>query len=308
MAAPADGVLRTPDAAFEGLGRLGYAFAPHYVTLRCGLRVHYVDEGPRDAPATVLCLHGEPSWSFLYRKMVPALAAAGHRVLAPDLVGFGKSDKPSAKAAYTYAAHVAWITELLLTLDLRRVTLVAQDWGGLIGLRLLAAHPGRFDAAVVANTGLPTGEGHPSRAFLAWQAFAAAQTDMPVGSIVGGGCASWPSDEVVAAYEAPFPDARYKAGAHVFPALVPTRADDPEAAANRAAWDVLRGWRGRLHVMFSDSDPITRGAERPFLALPCCASSVVLAGGGHFLQEDVGPAFAEAIVRAMRGDGGRARL
>lgn len=275
--------------------------------------MHYLDVRPaagEDHPIALL-LHGEPSWSFLYRHMIPVLVAAGVRCIAPDLVGFGKSDKLPRKDDYSYGKHIDWVCQLIEGLDLRSITLVCQDWGGLIGLRCLTRLPGRFARAVVANTGLPTGDKRPSTAFMRWQKFAAAQTDMPIGVIVSGGCARSLSQEVVAAYDAPFPAPEYKAGAHVFPALVPTAPTDPEAAANTAAWAVLRdgaAWGGQIHVAFSDLDAVTKGAEAPFLALPRCASSTVLQGGGHFLQEDVGPAFAAEVIRAMGLQEPRAKL
>ncbi len=222
-------VLRTPDACFLHLP--DFPFEAHYAQVD-DVRIHYLDEGPRDA-APVLLLHGEPSWSFLYRHMIPVLSAAGHRVLAPDLVGFGRSDKPAAIADYSYARHVAWMTGWIETLDLRDVTLFGQDWGSLIGLRLAAEQPQRFARIAIGNGGLPTGDGNIPMAFRAWQAFARWSPLFPVGRIVAMGCRKPLSTEVRAAYDAPFPDASYQAGARAFPALVPTRPDDPAAAANR---------------------------------------------------------------------------
>ena len=217
--------LRTPDDRFVGLP--DYPFDPHYAEVDDGdggtLRVHYVDEGPADA-APVLLMHGEPSWSFLYRSMIPPLVAAGHRVVAPDLVGFGRSDKPTEQTDYTYARHVAWMQALLFDhLDLQDITFFGQDWGGLIGLRLVAADPDRYARVAIGNTGLPTGHGPASDAFLAWQRFSQETEHFPVGTIVNGGCVSDLSADVVAAYDAPFPDDTYKAGARIFPTLVPTR-------------------------------------------------------------------------------------
>ncbi len=232
-------LLRTPDERFTNLP--DYPFAPHYAEVD-GVRIHYVDEGPADA-APLLLMHGEPSWSFLYRKMIPILVAAGHRVVAPDLVGFGRSDKPAAGADYTYQRHVDWMTGLLTTLDLREATLFGQDWGGLIGLRMAAENEARFARIIAANTFLPTGDIPPGRAFLRWQRMSQEMPDFRAGDIVKGGCASELSDAVIAAYNAPFPDERYLAGARVFPLLVPTSPDDPAAPANRAAWDVLRRWQ-----------------------------------------------------------------
>jgi len=287
--------LRTPDQRFAGLP--GYPFAPRYVEVG-GLRVHYLDEGPPTA-APVLCLHGEPSWSYLYRKMIPVLAAAGHRVVAPDLVGFGRSDKPVRREDYTYQRHVDWMRGVLEALDLRAVTLVCQDWGGLIGLRLAAEHTERFARIVAANTFLPTGDIPAGPAFLAWKEYSQTTPDFHVGGIVRGGCAGDLPAEVVAAYDAPFPDDHYQAGARQFPVLVPVTPDDPAAAANRRAWDVLRRWQKPFLTAFSDQDPITRGAERVFQdAVPGARGQphTTIAGGGHFLQEDRGEELARVVV------------
>jgi haloalkane dehalogenase len=289
--------LRTPDDRFAALP--GYPFAPHYVTVGDGLRVHYVDEGPRDAP-TVLMMHGEPSWSYLYRKMIPIVARAGHRVVAPDLVGFGRSDKPIRREDYTYQRHVEWMRAVLETLDLRSVTLVCQDWGGLIGLRLVAEHPGRFARVVAANTFLPTGDRPPTPAFLAWQKYSQTTPDFHVGGIVRGGCVTDLPADVVTAYDAPFPDDRYKAGARQFPVLVPTSPDDPAAVPNRKAWEVLARWDRPFLTAFSDSDPVTGGADRLLQqAIPGTKAQphTTIVGGGHFLQEDKGEELAAVVVR-----------
>ncbi|MEX2291476.1 MAG: haloalkane dehalogenase [Mycobacteriales bacterium] len=293
--------LRTPEARFADLP--DFPYTPHYVHVDDGdggrLRVAYVDEGPRDAPP-VLLLHGEPSWSFLYRKMIPILLEAGLRVVAPDLVGFGRSDKPVERSDYTYARHVEWMRQALLDeLVLNGVTFVGQDWGGLVGLRLVAENPDRFARVVVANTGLPTGDQQMSEAFLAWQRYSQETPDFRVGRIVSGGCATPLAPEVVAAYDAPFPDDSYKAGARVFPTLVPTRSDDPAADANRAAWEVLSSWDLPFLTAFSDSDVITRGGDKVFRKLVPGAADrghVTLEGGGHFLQEDVGPQLARVVA------------
>ena len=256
--------LRTPDDRFADLP--GYGFEPHYVEIPDGeggtLRVHHLDEGPADAPV-VLLLHGEPSWSFLYRHMIPVLTAAGLRAVAPDLVGFGRSDKPSVRTDYTYARHVAWLSSHVFdALDLRDITLVCQDWGGLLGLRLVAAQPDRFAAVVAANTFLPTGEGHPGKAFLAWQEFSQTAPELPIGMIVNGGCTTDLDPAVIAGYDAPFPDETYKEGARQFPLLVPTSTEDPESPANIAAWEVLSRFERPFVTAFSDSDPITKGNDR----------------------------------------------
>jgi haloalkane dehalogenase len=293
-------VLRTPDERFAALP--GYAFEPHYVETSDGLRVHYLDEGPTEAPP-VLLLHGEPSWSFLYRTMIPVLVAAGHRCVVPDLVGFGRSDKPGDPGDYTYERHVDWMRDVVFDcLDLSQMTFFGQDWGGLIGLRLLAAQPDRYARVVVGNTGLPTGDASPGEAFLNWQTFARESPAFPVGAIVSGGCTTKLSDEVIAAYDAPFPDDTYKAGARSFPLLVPTSPDDPAHDANVAAWEVLRRFDRPFLCAFSDGDAITRGGERQFIGhVPGTAGREhpKIAGGGHFLQEDKGPELAQVIVEFM---------
>jgi haloalkane dehalogenase len=292
--------LRTPDERFDDLP--GYTFPPHYAEIPSGdggsLRVHYLDEGPADAP-TVLLMHGEPSWSYLYRKMIPVLTAAGLRAVAPDLVGFGRSDKPAERSDYTYKRHVDWMRALLAAIDLREATLVGQDWGGLIGLRLVAEEPDRFARVVAANTFLPTGDRDPGPAFLAWQKFSQETPEFPVGGIVNGGCVSDLAPDVIAAYDAPFPDESYKAGARQFPLLVPTRPDDPAAAANRQAWEVLQRWDKPFLCAFSDSDPITGGADRVLHKLiPGTRGQphTTIEGGGHFLQEDKGEELAKVVA------------
>ena len=291
-------VLRTPDERFAALP--DFPFEPRYVEVGDGLRVHYLDEGPRDA-APVLLLHGEPSWSFLYRKMIPTLVAAGLRVIAPDLVGFGRSDKPAQRQDYTYARHVEWMRQALLDeISPATATLVGQDWGGLIGLRIVAENPDRFSRVVVANTGLPTGEHPMSDAFLAWQRYSQDTPDFPVGRIVSGGCQTPMAHDIAAAYDAPFPDDTYKAGARVFPTLVPTRSTDPASEANKRAWTALSRWDKPFLTAFSDGDPITGGGDRLFHNLVPGAADrdhPTLAGGGHFLQEDLGPQLATVITQ-----------
>lgn len=291
--------LRTPDSCFENLP--GYDFAAHYLmvddTEGATLRLHYVDEGPRDAEP-VLLMHGEPSWSYLYRKMIPALVAAGHRVIAPDLIGFGKSDKPSERHDYTYARHVGWIQSLLDQLQLQNITLFCQDWGGLIGLRLVGENPQRFARVVAANTMLPTGDFHPGEAFLAWQKFSQETPVFPVGNVIDKGTALGISAEVKAAYDAPYPEESFKAGARQFPLLVPITPDDPASAANRAAWQVLQQFRKPFLTAFSDKDPITRGADRVLQKLiPGAAGQahLTIENGGHFLQEDQGEKLADVL-------------
>ncbi|MFF0633085.1 haloalkane dehalogenase [Nocardia sp. NPDC004151] len=297
--------LRTPDDRFADLP--DFDFEPHYIDVAAGdgsatrLRLHYLDEGPRDGDV-VLLLHGEPSWSFLYRTMIPVLVKAGLRCIAPDLIGFGRSDKPADRADYTYARHVEWMREALFDhLNLTGITLVCQDWGGLIGLRLVAEHPGRFARVVVANTGLPTGDAKLTDAFAAWQRFSQETPAFPVGGIIAGGCRTTLSPEVVAAYDAPFPDETFKAGARAFPLLVPTRPDDPAAPANRAAWEQLARFEKPVLTAFSDGDPITAGGHRPFQEkVPGAAGQThtTITDAGHFLQEDRGPELA-AVVSAF---------
>jgi haloalkane dehalogenase len=292
-------VLRTPDERFASLP--GYGFEPHYVEIPDSdgghLRVHYLDEGPADGPP-VLLMHGEPSWSFLYRKMVPVLVGAGLRAVAPDLVGFGRSDKPTARDDYTYQRHVDWMNAVLDELDLAPMTLVGQDWGGLIGLRLVADRPDRFARVVAANTFLPTGDRDPGDAFRAWQKFSQETPSFDVGRIVNGGCTSELAPDVMAAYDAPFPDDSYKAGARQFPMLVPSTPDDPASDANRRAWEVLRTFTRPFLTAFSDRDPITAGADRALQAdIPGCAGQphTTIEGGGHFLQEDRGEQLAQVV-------------
>ena len=279
-----------------------FPFPPHYLEVDSGdggqLRMHYLDEGPSDGEV-VLLLHGEPSWSYLYRWMIPVLVDAGLRAVAIDLVGFGRSDKPTSRDDYTYQAHVDWIWAAIEGIGLADVTLVCQDWGGLIGLRLVGEHPERFARVVAANTMLPTGDHHPGEAFLAWQKFSQEVPSFPAGEIVNGGSLSALSSEVIAAYDAPFPDARYQAGARQFPMLVPISPDDPAAPANRKAWAALGRFEKPFLSAFSDSDPIT-GAAGPMLRAQVPGargqSHVTIVGAGHFLQEDKGPELAEAIV------------
>ncbi len=293
--------LRTPDERFEGLD--GYPFEPHYADIADGdggtLRVHYLDEGPADA-APVLLMHGEPSWSYLYRHMIPPLVAAGHRVIVPDLVGFGRSDKPIEQSDYTYARHVEWMRELLIDrLDLRDITFFAQDWGGLVGLRVLALDPDRFARVAIGNTGLPTGHGPASDAFMAWQKFSQETPVFDIGFLINSATTTDLTPEVIAGYDAPYPDDSYKAGARIFPTLVPTSPDDPASAGNVAAWEVLSTFEKPFLLCFSDSDPVTKGGDAPFLAkVPGTQGQphVTIEGGGHFLQEDRGPELAELLI------------
>jgi haloalkane dehalogenase len=294
-------LLRTSDDRFADLP--DFPFAPHYVDIDDGgdgrLRVHYLDEGPADGEVVVL-MHGEPSWCFLYRTMIPVLVAAGLRCVTPDLVGFGRSDKPTRRSDYTYARHVEWMRDALLDqLGLDGITLVGQDWGGLIGLRLVGEHPERFARVVVANSGLPTGDRPMTDAFLAWQKFSQETPQFPVGRVVNGGCTTDLAPEVIAAYDAPFPDDSYTAGARIFPLLVPTSPDDPAAPANKAAWETLVRFQQPLLTAFSDGDPITRGGDAIFQhTVPGAQGQphTTIAGAGHFLQEDKGPELAKVVA------------
>jgi haloalkane dehalogenase len=294
-------ILRTPDDRFVDLS--DYAFAPNYVEVDSGdgrrVRVHYLDEGPPDGEA-VLLLHGEPSWSYLYRKMIPVLVAAGLRAVAVDLIGFGRSDKPAQRDDYTYQAHVEWTWAAIEAIGLDNITLVGHDWGGLIGLRLVGEHPERFARVVAANTFLPTGDRPPGEAFLAWQRFSQETPEFRAGRIVHGGCVTDLPAEVIAAYDAPFPDDTYKQGARQFPLLVPTSSDDPAAPANRSAWEMLRRFDRPFLCAFSDSDAITKGADTVLrTAIPGAAGQAhtTIVGAGHFLQEDQGPELARVVAQ-----------
>jgi haloalkane dehalogenase len=294
-------LLRTPDAATEGLP--GYPFAAHYLDVGNAddgpVRMHYLDEGPRNGPVMLL-LHGEPSWSYLYRKMIPRLAAAGMRCIAPDLIGFGRSDKPVERGAYTYARHLAWLRSLLDQLKLDDINLFGQDWGGLCGLRLLAEQPQRFASACAANTFLPTGKGELPEAFVRWRDFSQRVPELPVGMVVSRGCSRPMPDDVCAAYDAPFPDESYKAGARVFPVLVPTEPTDEEALNNLAAWKVLTDYRRPFLTLFADGDPIMAGAEKILQAsIPGAADQPhkIIRDAGHFIQEDAGEELAECLIK-----------
>ncbi len=290
-------VLRTPEDRFENLS--DWAFAPRYATLRdadgTDLRLHYVDEGPRDG-AVVLLMHGEPSWAYLYRKIIPALAAKGHRVVAPDLIGFGRSDKPARRADYTYERHVAWMSQWLTALDLRDITLFCQDWGGLIGLRLVAAFPERFAGVIVGNTGLPTGSGMTD-GFKAWLNFSQNAPQLAIGALLNGGSLGKLTPGEIDAYDAPYPDEAYKEGARQFPALVPVTPEHASVAQNHAAWKVLEAFDKPFLTAFSDQDPITRGGEALFQARVPGAKGQphVTLSGGHFLQENSPAEIADLI-------------
>lgn len=301
-------ILRTPDERFTGLK--DWPYEPHYTNVDAGdgsiLRLHHVDErGTPFSGETVLCMHGEPSWGYLYRRMIPVLVSAGHRVVVPDLVGFGRSDKPALTSDYTYERHVQWMSQWLVSNELTGLTLVCQDWGGLIGLRLATAFPERFARIVIANTGLPTGDPPPNEAFLAWREFSQTTPVFATSSIIQGGCTTKPlAPEVLAAYDAPYPDQTYTAGARIFPTLVPASLEDPSSAANIAAWNVLSTWTKPFSCAFSDRDPVTRNGEWAFRkTVPGAQTSIhtTIEGAGHFLQEDRGPELAEFVNTVIAG-------
>ena len=292
-------VLTTPDSRFENLA--GYPFTPHYLEVAASdtqpLRMHYVDEGRADGPPIVL-LHGEPTWSYLYRTMIPPLADGGHRVLAPDLIGFGRSDKPSRIGDYSYLRHVEWVTSWLESLDLRDVTLFVQDWGSLIGLRIAAEQSDRIARIVVANGFLPTAQRRTPPAFYAWRAFARYSPVLPAGRLVAAATVHKVPAEVRTGYDAPFPDKTYQAGARAFPLLVPTSPGDPAVPANRAAWEALGRWEKPFLAVFGARDPILGRADRPLIGhVPGAAGQPhARINGGHFVQEDCGPELAARIL------------
>jgi haloalkane dehalogenase len=292
-------VLRTPESRFDNLE--GYPFVPNYVEVTASdtgpLRMHYLDEGPAAGPPVVL-LHGEPTWSYLYRTMIPPLVDAGYRVLAPDLIGFGRSDKPADFADYTYLRHVEWVTSWFERLDLTDVTLFVQDWGSLIGLRIAAEQSDRFARLVVGNGTLPTAHQATPPAFHVWRAFARYSPVLPAGRLVGAGTVRRVPPKVRAGYDAPFPDKSYQAGARAFPQLVPTSPHDPAIPANRAAWDVLGRWEKPFLAIFGANDPILGRMDRALIKhIPGAAGQPhARITGGHFVQEDAGPELADRIV------------
>ena len=292
-------ILRTPETCFANLP--DFPWEPRY-SMVAELRVAYIDEGPRDAPV-VLLMHGEPAWSFLYRKMIPVLLQAGYRVVAPDLVGFGRSDKPARSADYSYANHVLWMHTWMENIDLRCISLFCQDWGSLIGLRLAAQDPDRFERIVLANGGLPTGTSPVPRAFRIWRAFSRFSPWFPIGRIVRAGCVHGLRADEVAAYNAPFPSSRYRVAARIFPGLVPTTPNDPERANNERAWEVFKRWEKPFLTLFSNRDPVTRGGYKVWQKLVPGAQGqphATTRDAGHFLQEDKGVEVANAIAAFMR--------
>jgi haloalkane dehalogenase len=292
-------VLRTPEACFACLP--DFPYAPNYTEVG-GLRIAHIDEGPRDAPI-VLLMHGEPAWSFLYRKMIPVLVAQGLRVIAPDLVGFGRSDKPARARDYSYFNHVQWMKAWVQANDFQHVTFFGQDWGSLVGLRLVAEMPERFDRVALANGGLPTGMVALPAAFTLWRAFARYSPWFPIGRIVKAGCARGLTPQEVAAYDAPFPSAKYRVAARVFPGFVPTTPQDPERARNEAAWEVFKRWDKPFLTLFSTRDPITKGGELMWQKLVPGAQGqphTKIRGAGHFLQEDKGVEVAQHLAAFVR--------
>jgi haloalkane dehalogenase len=289
--------IRTPEERFRDLK--DYPFSPNYLDL-ADVRMHYLDEG--EGPILLL-LHGEPSWSYLYRKMIPPLVKAGFRTIAPDLIGFGKSDKPTNPDVYTYQSHMDWMTQLILKLDLKEIVLFCQDWGGLLGLRLSAENSDRFSRICAANTFLPTGDVKPSQAFLDWKNFSQNVSKFPVGKIIQTGCVSKLTTEELAAYNSPYPDETFKVGARKFPLLVPITPEDPASMANRAAWEILKKWEKPFLCLFSDQDPVTRGADAFFRRLIPGSKGQpheTISDAGHFLQEDKGELIASKLIEWLR--------
>lgn len=292
-------ILRTPEERFAHVP--DFPYTPHYTEVG-GLRIAFIDEGPRDAPI-VLLMHGEPTWSFLYRKMIPVFLAAGFRVIAPDLVGFGRSDKPATKRDYSYMNHVQWMSAWVEANDLRHMSLFCQDWGSLVGLRVVAEMPERFDRIVLANGGLPTGMEAVPKAFKIWRAFAVFSPWFPIGRIVKSGCADGLTPEEAAAYDAPFPSRKYRIAARLFPTFVPTTPTDPERANNERAWELFKRWDKPFLTLFSNRDPVTRGGAKVWQKnVPGAQGQphAVTRGAGHFLQEDKGVEVATAMVAFMQ--------
>ncbi len=288
-------VLRTPESRFEGLE--GYPFAPNYVDVAVDLRMHYLDEGPPDGP-TLLLLHGEPTWSYLYRKMIPPLAAAGFRVIAPDLIGFGKSDKPSKIKDYSYASHERWLLACMDALELDEITLFAQDWGSLLGLRIAGLQPARFMRIMIANGTLPIGEGTVPWQMHLWRAFARYSPYFPIGRVVDGASLFDLSERAIAAYDAPFPNDKYKAGARAFPSLVPIRERDPAVPTNREAWAGLGRFEKPFLCVFGRHDPILGRLDRILIDHVPGAKGQPhdRIKGSHFIQEDQGEELAKRLI------------
>jgi haloalkane dehalogenase len=291
--------LTTPAHCFAYLPN--YPFSENYLEVdpSAGMKIHFVDEGEKDA-TLILMLHGEPSWSFLYRNMISRAADAGYRVIAPDLIGFGKSDKPVSQSSYTFASHLAWLEVFMKKLKLENINLICQDWGGLLGLRLVAKYPNKFSTVVAANTFLPTGDEGANDAFKKWQDFSQSVPEFPVGDVIQKATYKTLSKHIIDAYNAPFPSEEYKAGVRKFPLLVPTTANNVESENNRQAWLTLGEFNKPFLTAFSDSDPITKGAEKALQRrIPGCQGQnhVILTKGGHFLQEDVGHELIDTAIK-----------
>ena len=294
-------LLRTPDERFENLP--DFPYEPNYLMVD-EIRIHYIDEGPNDVE-TILLMHGEPSWAFLYRHMIPILVEAGYRVVVPDLVVFGRSDKPTEKEDHTYAKHVKWITEVVNSLDLKRITLFCQNWGSLIGLRVAIENQERFSRIVLGNGGLPTGEQGMTDAFLTWRKFSRESPAFDVGRLIQGATTTKLSKEIMRGYDAPFPDDTFKAGARIMPSLVPISTDDPEHEANKKGFEQFGKWEKPFLTAFSDCDPVTLGGDR-FLQnyVPGAKGQKlkIIINAGHFLQEDKGPEIANLIIEFIKGN------
>jgi len=294
-------LLSTPEERFENLP--DFTFDPHFIKVD-GINIHYLDEGNKQAEV-VLLMHGEPSWSFLYRHMIPILVKAGFRIVAPDLVGFGRSDKPTEQNDHTYLKHVEWMTKWLQLLDLRNITLFCQDWGSLIGLRLAIENQDRFNRIVLSNGGLPTGEQRMSDAFTNWREFSRNSPSFDIKFIIQGATTTKLSKEVLNGYDAPFPDDSFKAGARILPSLVPISADDPEHEANKKAIEQFKQWEKPFLTAFSDKDPITRGGDKFWQALVPGARNqnhTTIKNASHFVQEDRGPELAEVVIEFIKNN------
>lgn len=299
-------ILRTPESRFNTIRDLAYP--PNYVHVDTAgdtqLRMHYLDQGPRGKDP-MLMLHGEPTWAYVYRRVIDECCDAGFRCVAPDLIGFGRSDKPAETAEHTYERHVTWMLQFIESLKLQRITLLCQDWGGLIGLRLVAEHPDRFARVIAANTSLPTGDRCPPEAFIAWLRLIDCDSKLAIGQLVQTGCARPLTPDTIAAYDAPFPDETYMAGVRQLPRLVPIRPDDPASAANRAAWQSLSTFEKPFLTVFGDRDPFTAGAEKAFQRkIPGAIgkSHAILPNVGHFIQEDAGDELARISVSFMSSE------
>jgi len=294
-------LLRTPDERFENLP--DFPFEPHYIEVD-DIRIHYVDEGSNDEEV-VLLMHGEPSWSFLYRHMIPLLIEAGFRVVAPDLVGFGRSDKPTEQSDHTYAKHVEWMTKWMVSLDLQNITLFCQDWGSLIGLRLAIENQDRFKRIVLSNGGIPSGEEELADAFLRWREFSRTTPALPIKMILQMGTTTKLSRDILKAYDAPFPDESYKAGARIMPSRVPITPDDPEHDANKSAQEQFKQWEKPFLTAFSDSDPVSAGWDLIWHELAPGAKGqnhTTIKDAGHMVQEDKGPEVAEVIIKFIKNN------